>query len=269
MPNNQTMQRGDPRTIDLKFVSGDLNQTKAANMQEGYIAGWASTPDMDYYGDVIVPGAFDESIAAKGLSGARGIKFLIGHDHGKPAGVITTLETRGSGLWIEAQLNLNISYVRDIYEAAKFNGGFSFSVGFFSQDWQYRHNSTGVEFLQIEKAELTEVSLVVFPANPAAVNTIIKGITKEETFETLSALEKALVACGMLDSRNEAQRVVKLFKRHLHLLQPQAETQAVSQTPAQAPAAKQIPELETLSGILKKFNESLANGEDHDGKTHR
>ena len=64
--------------------------------------------------------------SSKGLSGPRGIKLLASHNWDKPAGVIKQLKTVDDELKIEAQLNLNVSYVTRSHEVAKQNGGSEF-----------------------------------------------------------------------------------------------------------------------------------------------
>jgi HK97 family phage prohead protease len=243
------------RTAQIKFRPASDAELKAIgnDLPEGYVAGWASTPDVDYYGHIVATGAFDESISAKGLTGPKSIKFLIGHDHMKPAGLIRVLETRGAGLWMEAELNLKISYVRDIYEAAKQNDGFSFSVGFYIEDDQDFRRADGTEYKKITKAELEEISLVVFPANQNAVNTFIKDTSQDSAvFETISGLEKALVASGSVRSRNEAQSLVRLFKRNLHLLRPSDNAPAAKSEPLPAPVADH--KLDGILKLLKQFS---------------
>lgn len=210
-------------TVEVKFRPEDSSKIEkllGMDVPEGYVAGWASTKDMDFAGHMVMPDAFSESISQKGLIGPRGIKLLIGHDRDKPAGVIKNLEYRNGDLWIEAQLNLNISYVRDMYEAAKMNEGFSFSVGFYLEEWTFKEGRDGMDYLEIQKAELEEVSVVPLPMNVNAGMTFIKGITDEETFDTVAELEKALVASGLVKSRNNANRVVRVMKRNVGLLTP-------------------------------------------------
>lgn len=219
----------------------------------GYVAGWASTPDLDHYRHVIEPGAFDASIAQKGLTGPKGIKLLIQHNASKPAGVITKLETRGGSLWIEAQLDLEISYVKDYYRAAKAVGGLNFSVGFYLEDYSFRKNAEDVEYLHITKAELEEVSVVTFPGNSEATMTFIKdrpdASNPDVSFETMAALEKALVDMGLVKSRNMANRVTRVVKQNIALFQ-------AADTPPPAPVLAQK-SLDSLSAILGELRSAL------------
>lgn len=226
---------GQRHAVDFKFreatnedLKRELQIEDLSSLPDGYVAGWASTQDLDWYNHVVVAGAFDESINAKGLSGPKGIKLLAFHDADRPAGVIKKLETRNGDLWIEAELNLNISYVRDMYEAAKMNGGLSFSVGFMlmSGGFEFVKDDDGQgEHLEITKAELLEVSVVTFPGNEEATMTFIKGVTDDSIFGNVAQFEKALVASGLCKSRNDAHRVAQVVKRNAKLFMPQQEAQ--------------------------------------------
>jgi HK97 family phage prohead protease len=237
-------------TLQIKFTPATDDEIRKAlgdgtDIPEGYIAGWASTPDLDHYRHRVMPGAFDDSIAEKGLTGPAGIKLLIQHDAGKPAGLIVVLENRNNRLWIEAQLNLKIGYVRDYYEAAKMTGGMNFSVGFYLQDYEFKTDNDDVEYLQINRGELEEVSVVTFPGNAQAQMTFIKSAPEQDgVFETLSELEKALVASGIVKSRNISAMITLTVKKNIKLFQPKETPRVVSD--------------ETLDTMQKSISELLA-----------
>jgi HK97 family phage prohead protease len=205
-------QAGDRVECDMLFVAN-----AAQDAPDGYIAGIASTPSTDLYGHKVLAKAFDESIRQKGLSGPRGIKLLASHDWHKPAGVIKRLATVGENLQIEAQLNLNVSYVKDLHEVAKQNGGLNFSVGFTLEEFEFNDVTEDPDdpWLIVQKGDLMEVSVVVFPAQLEAEMTFIKVAPPN----TLAELEKALAADGTCRSRSEAQRLIRAIKPHVHLLQ--------------------------------------------------
>lgn len=151
--------------------------TKAAATGDGIVAGIASSDSMDLCRHVVMAGAFSESIRKRGLTGPGAIKLLLDHDWQKPAGLIRKLEYQGGKLMIEAQLNLDIEYVRDRYSAMKMLGGFNFSVGFVRDptECEYKLDGNKQEYLEIRKGDLFEVSLVAFPANEDATLTNIKA----------------------------------------------------------------------------------------------
>ena len=180
-----------------KFQFGGL-LTLSDNEDTGKIAGWATTDMIDSHGHVVAHGAFAESIAVKGISGPKGVQLLVGHDWDKPSGVITTLQYRNSGLWMEASLDLNISYARDAYFAAKARGGLSFSVGFRPSrepgDVEWIDDGDR-EYILIRKGDLREVSIVANPANSDAIMEWVKNDKPRPPPEQLSLsqqLEKFL-----------------------------------------------------------------------------
>jgi HK97 family phage prohead protease len=199
-------KRGVEIRCDLAFATEQMDV-----VEPGYIAGIASTPSVDLYGHRVLAGAFDRSIRKKGLGGPSGVQLLADHDWDKPAGVIRKLETVGDKLRIEAQLALDASYVKDLYAVAKLNGGMNFSVGFTLEEFDYIENDAEGGNLIIKSGDLIEVSVVTFPAQPEARMDFIKQ------HETMSELEKALVAKEFCQSRGDAHRLAKYLKSNEHL----------------------------------------------------
>lgn len=203
----------------VKFRPASVEELKLVgdDKPDGYIAGWASTQDMDLYGHRVMSNAFSESILKRGLGGPKGIKLLINHDWRKIAGLITVLEYRGGNLWMEAQLGLKISYAADMYEAAKINGPLNFSVGFQLLEYKVEGNEKDGEWLRIIKGDLNEVSIVPFPGNEEATMEYIKngeGANKP----TVAQFEKWLVQTGLAKSRREANTIVQEIKVKSSLL---------------------------------------------------
>lgn len=209
--------------LQLTFVAATELEMKAIgdNLPEGYIAGWASTPDRDRGNHVVMTGAFDESIRERGLQGPKGVKLLINHAWDKGAGAITVLETRNGRLWMEAQLNLDITYVKDAYLAAKSAGGYSFSVGFRRQEWAWIvDEDDNDEYLSISKADLWEVSMVPFPMNEECT---IEFMKSADMIETLADFDRYLISQGLVKSRNHARAVTLAVKKSLHVFQSKEE----------------------------------------------
>lgn len=258
---SKDISAGEKRITDLNFVPATDFELKMLgdDLPEGYIAGWASTPDIDRSRDMIIAGAFDESIAAKGLTGPKSIKLLLNHDWKRPAGIIRKLETRDGKLWIEAQLNLDVSYVKDFHIIAKMVGGMNFSVGFRVLDFRFEEIN-GTEIFIIEKAELFEVSGVPVPDNEAATMDFIKSnddnkngetlVVTAEEIRSMSGMEKALVANGFAKSRNEASRLTDFLKSRPELFVKEQEEQPTA-SPLSAEAIKSI------RGQLAKMTEML------------
>lgn len=183
----KSVKRGDKFELKLNFSSASLDEMKKElsiqDVPDGYLAGWASTPSRDQYRSEIVPGAFQDAINTRGLSGPTGVKFLLDHDWTRPAGVIKELSYRSDKLWMETQMNLAVPYANERYEMIKMMGGANFSVGFILQEYDIvTKMDEGEEdtFLQINKADLFEVSSVMFPGNEDCHNVFVKAALHED-----------------------------------------------------------------------------------------
>lgn len=246
------------QTYHVKFKPASEAELKALgnDLPDGFIAGWASTKDLDSYRHRIVPGAFQEAIDERGLMGPRGIKLLIGHDWDKVAGVIKKLEYRNGDLWIEAQLNLNISYARDSYEAAKMVEGLSFSVGFMLDKYAIERDSEDREWLRIDKGDLYEVSVVPFPGNEAAGMVYVKG--RKEPIKTIAEFEKQMIASGLATSRNDAKRLTLEVKALFAASSKGAGSQD-DPPPIVAPPVLAAEKVKTLAGLVAQMKATLAS----------
>jgi HK97 family phage prohead protease len=141
-----------------------LTLERDAAAKSGFISGVASSPAIDAYGHSVRRGAFDASIAKRGLSGPSSVKLLEGHA-GLPVGRITRLHTVGSDLRIEAELNMELSRARDLHSIIKHSGGLNFSVGFRLEDFDVDEKAKpGQPWLIVKRGDLTEISIVTFPA---------------------------------------------------------------------------------------------------------
>ena len=214
MSARQQWKAGDRISCDLSF--SPLTLDASSNIPEGYIAGIASTPTTDRHGHKVLAKAFDESIKRKGLGGPEGIQLLASHDWTKVAGKIKKLETVNDNLLIEAQLFLDVSYVKDLHTVLKNNGGLNFSVGFSLEEFDFNDvmENDDDPWLIIRKGDLMEVSVVTFPSQPDATMTFVKEL------DTMAEFEQTLVSEGLVPNRNQAHRLALWAKQNVHLLQP-------------------------------------------------
>lgn len=127
------------------------------------IAGLASTwwGEADFYGDVVAPGAFGESIAT------RPTKLLF--EHRVPIGKQLELRETDDGLFGRWSI-VDTSAGTDAYKLAKAGVLDSLSIGYIPVEWEIR--ADGVRVLQ--KCDLFEVSAVAVPANENALITDVK-----------------------------------------------------------------------------------------------
>lgn len=159
----------------IKSATIDLH-VKAVSEDERRIEGWATKPDEDRMGDVVMP---------KGAVYKLPLPFLLDHDHSKAVGQVDKVEVTDKGIKFWA----HIKKISEEGEAKKLtdyawslikNGlRSSVSIGFRSLDAEQIPNSYGVKF---KKWEWLELSAVTVPALAGADITAIKSVG--ETFVT-------------------------------------------------------------------------------------
>lgn len=154
----------------LRYKSIPFEVKEIVSVADGgwEIAGYASTfgGEPDAYGDVIVKGAFAESIAK------RPTKFLF--EHAEPIGKQLEIREDDAGLWGRWSI-VDTQAGTDAYKLAKAGVLDSLSIGYVTLDADYDAN--GVRLLK--KVDLFEVSAVAIPANRNAVITAVKSFADQ------------------------------------------------------------------------------------------
>jgi uncharacterized protein len=167
--------------------------------EEGWFSGYASVFGVrDAQADVVLPGAFRESVAASKRSGAWP-KLLWQHQPSAPIGQIIRLEEDAYGLYLEAQLLLDVCQGREAYSLLKAGVIDRLSIGYevveASADEQRQTR-------RLHQVKLWEVSLVTFPANHAARVTQVKH--RDPWGMVLSGLRKAAGVLQPIDGATHA-----------------------------------------------------------------
>lgn len=137
-------------------------ETKAV-FEDGTFEGYASLFDAEDMGrDVVVRGAFAESLGAKGASG---IKMLFQHDPAEPIGVWEEIREDARGLYVRGRLMTAVGKAREVLSLMRAGALDGLSIGFKAQKTQ-RDARSGVR--RILKLDLWEISVVTFPMLPQA-----------------------------------------------------------------------------------------------------
>lgn len=158
----------------------------------------------DRGGDIVLPGAFAETLAAQKAAG-RLPAMLWQHRQAEPIGVYTSMEEDSVGLKVVGQLALKTARGAEAYELMKMGALSGMSIGYQSRDDSY-DRVTGMRSLK--KLNLVELSLVTFPMNDASRVSAVKTI---EELDSLSEIERHLRdVCGM--SKSEALAMVSRVK---------------------------------------------------------
>ena len=159
---------------------------------KGRFSGYGSVfGNVDAYQEIVAPGAFAESLAAW-KDAAKMPPVLWQHRSGEPIGPYLDMREDAHGLFVEGQLLIDdvarAKEARALMKAKAVNG---LSIGFVTREDSY-DKVTGVRTLK--KIDLWEVSIVTFPANPAAQISNVKSAV--EALETLAEAERYLRDAG-------------------------------------------------------------------------
>jgi HK97 family phage prohead protease len=175
----------------------DFSLEIKALSDEGVIEGYASTfggaPDLG--GDVVVPGAFVDSLADHKRKGTMPL-MLFGHNatDGLPIGNWVDMAEDGKGLWAQGQLDMEDPFGSKIHRKLKQKQMRGLSIGYGVKASGPDPKRPGVRLLQ--KLELYEVSVVNMPMNTRAAVDTVKSFTREGELPSLPQFEDFLREAG-------------------------------------------------------------------------
>ena len=133
-----------------------------AYLVEGYVAAFQNT---DLGGDVILPGAFDASLAA-----GHKVRFLRQHDHSRVLGTVLALKADAHGLHGRFKIS-RTPLGEETYQLLRDGALDSFSIGYLPDEAEHKDN--GVR--ELKQVTLLEASVVSLPMNPRALVTAVKA----------------------------------------------------------------------------------------------
>lgn len=159
--------------------------------ESGVFTGYGSVFDvLDSYKEIVVRGAFNESLAAHKSKGTMPA-MLWQHRSGEPMGVYTQMEEDAIGLKVSGQIAMKTQRGAEAYELLKMGAISGLSIGFVPREEAY-DKVTGVTTLK--RVDLWELSLVTFPANDAAR---VQGVKSVDGIITLRDAEDYLREAGI------------------------------------------------------------------------
>lgn len=154
------------RSFGLEIKSAD---------EAGVIEGYGSTFDdePDSYGDVVMKGAYTDTLAAHKSAGTMPM-MLWGHQSGElPIGDWLDMEEDDKGLFVKGQVDLDDPVGERVHRALKRKSVRGLSIGYETLQSSPDPKRKGVR--RLEKLDLWEVSPVNFPAKHQAQITGVKG----------------------------------------------------------------------------------------------
>ena len=170
---------------------------------DGGFEGYASLFGREDLGrDVVMAGAFRDSIATRGPSGVR---MLFQHNPAEPIGIWETLAEDAKGLFARGRLMPAVTRAREVLSLMRAGAIDGLSIGFRTIK-AHRDRHRGVR--RIEKIDLWEISIVTFPLLPEARIAAIKsrpfahGRPSEREFERWLTQDAGL-------TRSEARAVLR------------------------------------------------------------
>lgn len=160
-----------PPIREVKFASASLSPVGVDGGFEGYASLFGLA---DLGKDIVVAGAFRDSIARRG---PLGVKMLWSHDPAQPIGVWEAIREDSRGLFVRGRLDLAVAKAREAYALMKSGAVDGLSIGFKTQRSR-RDAKTGGR--RLEKIDLWEVSIVTFPMLPQARVSMVKRALRPE-----------------------------------------------------------------------------------------
>lgn len=142
----------------------DFDLKLKADGEAGAIEGYASVFGVrDSYNEVVMPGAFAESLARHKREGSYPL-MLWSHDPYEPIGVWDDLSDDGKGLYAKGRLLIeqNVPQADKAYSLLKADAIRGMSIGYREIDIEPGVNG---EPTKLVKLDLMEASIVSFPAN--------------------------------------------------------------------------------------------------------
>lgn len=170
-------------------------QIKSVN-DAGEFSAYGSVFDVkDSYGDIVVRGAFERSLAAW-KEKARFPAMLWQHKADEPIGAYTRMEEDDRGLYVEGKLLVNADPLAKRAHAHMMAGSISgLSIGYSLSDDGWTWDKDKRAYI-LKEINLWEVSLVTFPANDAARVQTVKSALAAGELPDVRTLEAHLRDVG-------------------------------------------------------------------------
>lgn len=172
-----------------------------AVQEDGFFSGYGAVfGNIDWYNDVILPGAFTASLA-KWRAKNKMPPVLWNHNDSEPIGVYTKIYEDEKGLFVEGKLLVDdVPRAKSIHALLKAGAIDGLSIGYSTK----KANQQGNGVRELVEVDLGEISIVTQPANERSVITSVKSKLDEGELPTLPEFEKFLRESGFSKSQSVA-----------------------------------------------------------------
>ena len=152
-----------------------------ADGEAGKISGFFSTyeTEPDSYGDIILPGAFSETLEKRKETG-HPFPICFNHDFDKVIGVADSIEDTEKGPFMTGHF-LDTPQAQEVREFVKSGAIYQFSFAYDVLGWREPNDDERAKGVRnvLTKLDLFEISVVTVPANQNAVITEVKSAEPE------------------------------------------------------------------------------------------
>lgn len=170
--------------------------------EDGRFAGYASVFNViDNQRDVIVKGAFVDTVKNR----VSDIKLLWQHQMSEPIGLFDRIFEDHKGLYVEGRLLLGLQRAREAYTLLKQGIIGGLSIGYSAVRYTVDPKA---QIRQLKAVQLWEISLVTFPANPAALVTVVKNAKPPLECKEWESAQQSGQLIGLCDAIDRAIRVI-------------------------------------------------------------
>jgi len=168
---------------EIKFTSLDLKRVEP----DGTFSGYASLFNREDMGrDIVLPGAFRDSLLARGTSG---IRMLYQHKPDEPIGIWESLQEDARGLYARGRLTLAVARAREVLALMRAGALDGLSIGFRTVTG-HRDAKTGIR--RLARIDLWEISIVTFPLLPDARIAHVKAHADHRLLATIAAATRRM-----------------------------------------------------------------------------
>lgn len=185
-------------------------EIKAVN-EDGFFSGYGAVfGNMDWYNDIILPGAFKGTLA-KWANKNKLPPVLWNHSTNEPIGVYTKIIEDEKGLYVEGRLLVNdVPRAKSTHALLKAGAIDGLSIGYRTVKSSYNEDTDIRELIELD---LSEVSIVTAPANEESLITSVKSKLEHGDLPTLPEFEKFLRESGF--SKSQSVAIAGKGLRHL------------------------------------------------------
>jgi len=172
-----------------------------AVQDDGFFSGYGAVfGNVDWYNDVILPGAFTASLA-KWRAKNKMPPVLWNHNDSEPIGVYTNIYEDEKGLYVEGKLLIDdVPRAKSTHALLKAGAIDGLSIGYSTK----KANQQGNGVRELVEVELGEISIVTTPANEKSTVISVKSKLEEGELPSLPEFEKFLRESGFSKSQSVA-----------------------------------------------------------------